>query len=527
MSAEETKAREALQALAPVLNGLSTQVCVFDGAMTVIAANDAFCAFAESIVANTVAAGHGETNRGAAWGLVLVAVGEAAPGVRAGAEAVRRGELVRSEHEYSVRIAGKLRFFALCLRVITLNGESLLLLEQQDVTARNLLSRRLLRAERAEGAELLASGVAHDLNNLLLVINGYTDLVSRGAGDAAAADREEISRAIKSASALTQQLLVMRPGALRSSTVSINPVIKDLTRLLTKLAGDDVTLELQLDEQVGRVQSEPALIQQVLSNLVSNAREAMPRGGRITVSSQNLVISETGEATPLHIPPGHWVVLRVHDTGLGMDESTLKHAFEPFFSTKTDEDAAGLGLSIVEELVHQAKGHVRLSSVEGQGTTVDVYLLGLEASQAQMFATALTPATRRATLLIVEDNKAVRELLQRMLRGAGYHVLVASGPGEARAISESSAQPIHLLLTDVVMSDMSGPLLARELQRTRPELAVVLMSGYSGSSVAQREEWLPSAVFLEKPFTAAHVLRTVQEALDSAQRAAGSRPASR
>ena|GEM_PF-4420958 len=527
MSAEDIKAREALQALAPVLNGLSAQVCVFDSAMTVIAANDAFCAFADSIVANTVGVTHGETNRGAAWGLVLVAVGDAAPGVRAGAEAVRRGELVRSEHEYSARIGGKLRFFSLSLRAVTLGGESVLLLEQQDVTARNLLTRRLLRAERAEGAELLASGVAHDLNNLLLVINGYTDLVSRGAGESAAADREEISRAIKSASALTQQLLVMRPGALRASTVSVNQVLKDLTRLLTKLAGDDATLEIQLDEQVGRVQCEAALIQQVLSNLVSNAREAMPRGGRISVSSQNLVIPETGERTPLNIPPGHWVVLRVHDTGRGMDENTLRHAFDPFFSTRADDDAAGLGLAMVEELAHRANGHVRLSSVEGQGTTVDVYLPGLEASHAQMFATALTPTTRRATLLIVEDNKAVRELLQRMLRGAGFHVLVAAGPGEARAISDSSAQPIHLLLTDVVMSDMSGPLLARELQRTRPELAVVLMSGYSGASVAQREEWLPTAVFLEKPFTAAHVLRTVQEALDNAQRAAGSRPANR
>jgi DNA-binding NtrC family response regulator len=182
---------------------------------------------------------------------------------------------------------------------------------------------------------------------------------------------------------------------------------------------------------------------------------------------------------------------------------------------------------MVDEIVQRAHGHVRMTSVEGQGTTVDVYLPGLEASHGQFFSTSLAPTARRSTLLIVEDNTAVRELLQRMLRGAGYHVLVAAGPGEARAISESSAQPIHLLLTDVVMSDMSGPLLARELQRTRPELAVVLMSGYSGATCAQREEWLPAAVFLEKPFTAAHVLRTVQEALDAAQRASGPRASTR
>jgi CheY-like chemotaxis protein len=253
----------------------------------------------------------------------------------------------------------------------------------------------------------------------------------------------------------------------------------------------------------------------------------MPRGGRIVLSSHNLVIAESAERTAANIPAGHWVVLRVHDTGQGMNENTLKHAFDPFFSTKADDDTAGLGLWMVEEIVHRARGHVRITSTEGQGTTVDVYLPGLEASQGQFFSTSLAPTARRSTLLIVEDNTAVRELLQRMLRGAGYHVLVAAGPGEARAISESSAQPIHLLLTDVVMSDMSGPLLARELQRNRPELAVVLMSGYSGATVAQRDEWLPTAVFLEKPFTAAHVLRTVQEALDVAQRAAATRASAR
>lgn len=518
----DIKAREAREALAPVIDGLSTQVCVFDNAMTVVVANDAFCAFADSIVANTLRAGQGETNRGAAWGLVMIAAADHAPAVRAGAEAVKSGALARSEHELCVRIAGKPRFFWLCLSAITVGAASFLLLEQRDVTAQSLLTSRLLRAQRAEGAELLASGIAHDLNNLLLVINGYTDLVSRGAGESLAADREEISRAIKSASALTQQLLLMRPGARNNTTASTNQILRDLTRLLTKLAGDEVTLELQLDEQVGRVQLEAAQIQQVLSNLVNNACEAMPAGGRITVSSQNLVIPEAGERSAPNIPPGHWVVLRVHDTGRGMDGPTLKQAFDPFFTTKTADDSAGLGLSMVEELVHRAGGHVRLASVEGQGTTVDVYLPGLEAANGQAFSTSLPPTARRATLLVVEDNKAVRDLLQRMLRGAGYHVLVAAGPNEAREISESFAQPIHLLLTDVVMSDMSGPLLARELQRTRPELAVVLMSGYSGTSCAQREEWLPTAVFLEKPFTAAHVLRTVQEALDKAGQAPAS-----
>jgi signal transduction histidine kinase/CheY-like chemotaxis protein len=485
--------------------------------MGVLASNDAFRVFADSVVASTPPKA-GETNR-AAWPILQMALGEDAAPVRAGIERVKQGELAYFEHDYAVRIAGKLRFFTLKVQACELSGDKAMLLEQHDVTAQRLLERRLMRAERAEGAELLASGVAHDLNNLLLVINGYTDLVTRSATDASASDREEISRAIKSASGLTQQLLSMRPSAVRNSTVNANQVLKELSRLFTKLAGDDITLELQLDEQVGRVQCEAPLIQQILANLVTNAHDAMSNGGRIVVSTHNLIVTEGSAPTPENIPvgpTGHWVVLRVHDTGNGMDEATLKRAFEPFFTTRNDDDARGLGLWIVDEIVRRARGHVRVTSTAGQGTTVDVYLPGLEASQGQLFATSLSPSARRATLLVVEDNTAVRELLQRMLRGAGYHVLVAAGPGEARAISESSTQPIHLLLTDVVMSDMSGPLLARELQRTRPDLAVVLMSGYSGATCAQREEWLPSAVFLEKPFTAAHVLRTVEEALSAA-----------
>jgi two-component system, cell cycle sensor histidine kinase and response regulator CckA len=519
---QDIKAREALLALTPVLNGMSTQVCVLDSAMTVVAANESFGVFADSIVSHTLGANRNDTHRGASWGLILVAAGDAAPAVRAGAEAVKRGELACFEHDYAARIAGKLRFFALRITAVKLDGDELLVLEQRDVTARKLLERRLLRAERAEGAELLASGVAHDLNNLLLIINGYTDLVGRGSSESNAADREEISRAVKSASLLTQQLLTMRPSALRSSTVSVNDILKDLKRFFTKLAGDDNTLELQLDEQVGRVQCEAPQLQQLVANLITNARDAQQGGGLITLSTHNVVVAESADksASAALVPPGHWVVVRVHDTGRGMTEATLKHAFDAFFSTKAEDDSAGLGLWIVDEIVRRARGHVRIASSEGQGTTVDVYLPGLEASQGLFFAPSIAPSARRATLLVVEDNTAVRELLQRMLRGAGYHVLVAAGPGEARAISESSSQPIHLLLTDVVMSDMSGPLLARELQRARPDLAVVLMSGYSAATTAQREEWLPTAVFLEKPFTAAHVLRTVQEALDAASKPA-------
>jgi CheY-like chemotaxis protein len=231
------------------------------------------------------------------------------------------------------------------------------------------------------------------------------------------------------------------------------------------------------------------------------------------VSTHNLVVDADSIEVGKAIPPGHWLVMRVHNTGDGMDPAILERAFEPFFTTKTDDDEAGLGLWVVSELVRRSRGHVRLSSEPAQGTTVDVYLPGLEATPGHLFSNSLAPARLRATVLVVEDNTAVRDLLQRVLRGAGYHVLVASGPAEARAITEGTAQPIHLVLTDVVMSDMSGPLLARELQRSRPEMAVVLMSGYSGAACLQRHECAPGALFLEKPFTASHVLQTVQEAL--------------
>jgi CheY-like chemotaxis protein/anti-sigma regulatory factor (Ser/Thr protein kinase) len=352
------------------------------------------------------------------------------------------------------------------------------------------------------------------------------DLISRGLGSdpTCAADREEISRAIKGASALTQQLLSMRPNATPGSTVSLNQVIKDLARLLCKLGGEDVTVELQLDDQVGRAQIEAPVVQHILSELVRNARDACTRGGRIVVSTHNLVVGDGSIELAKAIPHGHWLVMRVHDTGAGIDPVLLPRVFEQFFTTRVGDDEAGLGLWVVDELARRCQGHVRLTSVPGEGTTVDVYLPGLEAREGQLFANSLERAVPRATVLVVEDNTAVRDLLQRVLRGAGYHVLVASGPAEARAISEGTAQPIQLLLTDVVMSDLTGPLLAAELQRARPDLAVVLMSGYSGAACLQREGVAAGTVFLEKPFTASHVLQTVQQALDAAR---VSRPARR
>lgn len=497
--------------LQPIVDTLSTQVCVFDQAMTVLSANAAFRAFAESVVAQTFGPDGSEAHAGAAWGLLLVAAGADAAAIRTGVEALKRGDQPCYQRDYAVRVRGKLHFFGMRMHALDLGGRRTLMLEQTDITAQKLLERRVLKAERAEGAELFASGVAHDINNLLLVISGYTDLVSRTAdvNDAAAADRDEIMRAIKAASALTQQLLAMRPDGPRSSTVSVNQAIRDVARLLSKLAGDSISVELQLDADVGRIQGESLLIQQLLADLVRNARDAMARGGQVTVSTHNLVIDASSPEQVRDLPHGHWVVIRVHDTGAGMDEATLERAREPFFSTKADDDCAGLGLWVVSELVRGMRGELRIASVPGSGSTVDVYLPGLEHVPGQIFTSSLIPAGPRATILVVEDNTAVRELLQRVLRGAGYHVLVAAGPSEARDISQGSAQPIHLLLTDSAMSDMTGLTLARELKRTRSELAVVLMSGFS----AQRDEPSAGMMFLEKPFTASHVLRTVEEAL--------------
>jgi CheY-like chemotaxis protein len=256
-------------------------------------------------------------------------------------------------------------------------------------------------------------------------------------------------------------------------------------------------------------------LQQILMNLVVNARDAMPNGGKIVVSTSNVRIHD-GEILSAEVPPGDYVVMSVNDTGQGMDAATRARIFEPFFTTKEVGKGTGLGLSTVYGITRQSGGHVWVFSELGQGTTFKIYLPRVNEpprAPSDPAAPPLFVAEAPATILIVEDNKAVRELIERVLSGAGYTVHLAGNPMEARELCAKAGEKIDLMLTDVVMPDMSGPTLARQLRAARPDMKVVLMSGYSGAALQQRDEAIADVAFLEKPFSSGQVLRAVRAAL--------------
>jgi signal transduction histidine kinase/ActR/RegA family two-component response regulator len=522
---EET-VRESHRFLQSALDALSTQIVIVDGSMTIVAANQRWRGFVEALAPAWPNAGVG-ANYFALWQQLFPFQSASVEPVEQGVKSVLRGERTAFTHEYSTRHELKWRYHSLTATRFEERGTQLIAIEHEDVTERKQLEQQFLHAQKMEAIGQLAGGVAHDFNNLLLVMGGYADLLRRSMaeGDARVADVGEISHAVSAAAALTQQLLAFsRQQRMSPCVLSINTVVNDLHKMMRRLIGEDIHYGMELAEDLGMVNADPGQIQQVLMNLVVNARDAMPQGGRISVTTQNLTVGDGDDAAHPEIPRGRYVVLCVNDTGQGMDAATRARIFEPFFTTKEVGKGTGLGLSSVYGITRQSGGHVCVYSELGQGSTFKVFLPRVDAKPfgaAAQESHTLLKAKRAATILVVEDNNAVRDWLQRVLHSAGYNVYVAAGPGEARTLFSEQHRPIDLLLTDVIMPDTSGPVLARELLAANPRLAVVLMSGYSGAALAERDDALPNAAFLEKPFTAAGVVRAVEDTLENTPRRAG------
>jgi len=516
---EET-VRESHRFLKSALDALPNKICIVDGSMTIVSANERWCGFAQSVAPNWPKSGVG-ANYFAFWQKLFSAGEELTDKVREGIDAVLRGHSKGFSHEYNTRIAGKWAWFSLTATRFEERGTYLLAIEHEDITAKKQLEQQFLHSQKMEAIGLLAGGVAHDFNNLLLVIGGYTDLLRKSLpdDDARVPDVDEIGAAVKAAAALTQQLLAFsRQQRLTPRVLNLNGVVSDLRKMMHRLIGEDIQYDMELAQDLGMVNADSGQVQQILMNLVVNARDAMPKGGRILVSTFNLTVEDSELVAHPEIPKGRYVVLSVNDTGQGMDAATRARIFEPFFTTKEVGKGTGLGLSTVYGITRQSGGHVWVYSEVGRGTTFKIFLPRVDARPTQADAFETLPdlsAQRPATIMIVEDNTAVRDLLKRVLRGAGYQVLVAAGPSEARTYCANKGQKIDLMLTDVVMPEMSGPVLAEELRASRPQMSVVLMSGYSGASLTQREDIVAGAAFLEKPFTATSVLRTVRETLES------------
>ncbi|HLH26780.1 MAG TPA: ATP-binding protein [Chloroflexota bacterium] len=399
-------------------------------------------------------------------------------------------------------------------------GGELLVYTFVDITARKGLEAQLQQAQRLEAVGRLAGGVAHDFNNLLTVILGNSELLADrlAADDPRRSFVEEIRDAADGAAALVRQLLAFsRQQVLAPEVLDLNALLAEMRELLQRLAGERVALSIAPGAALGHVQADRSQLQQVILNLVVNARDAMPRGGTLTIETDNFEADATYTARRVPVPPGHYVMLAVGDTGHGMDAATQARIFEPFFTTKEHGKGTGLGLATVYGIVKQSGGYVWVYSEPGQGSTFKVYLPRVDAP-ATPPAPRAAPAVRlegTETVLVVDDEDAVRSLVRAVLEARGYTVLVASGGDEALQVSERHPGAIDLLVTDVVMPGMDGRELVRRLRLTRPDLRVLYASGYTAHTMTRHGVLEPQMVLLQKPFTTEALARKVREALDA------------
>jgi two-component system cell cycle sensor histidine kinase/response regulator CckA len=395
-----------------------------------------------------------------------------------------------------------------------------IILNIRDLTERRRLEEQLRQSQKMEAVGQLAGGVAHDFNNLLTAILGYCNLMLDDIplDNPIRSDLEEVRLAGERAAALTRQLLAFsRRQMLQPQVVDINAIIRQIEKLLRRLISADVELVTDLAPELPPVRVDPASLEQVLMNLAVNARDAMPLGGRLTIETAQVDLDETYAISHADVVPGSYIMLAVGDTGEGMDEATRLRVFEPFFTTKEQGKGSGLGLATVYGIVTQSGGHVWVYSEPGHGTVFKVYLPRAEAVKPVPVAEHERAAARKGgweTVLLVEDESAVRALAREVLRRHGYVVLEARHGVDALRLAERHPDDIHLMITDVVMPHMGGRELAERLIAVRPNMKVLFMSGYTDQAVMDRHI-TPGSAFLQKPFTPQAFARKVRTVLDN------------
>jgi PAS domain S-box-containing protein len=388
-----------------------------------------------------------------------------------------------------------------------------------DVSDRKILEQQLWQAQKLDALGSLAGGVAHDFNNILTAIIGYTDLITQdlAPGDPHADDLGEIHKASDRAAALTRQLLTFsRRQPFEPQSLRLDRVVAEMEKMLQRLLGPAVRLVTAGDEGLSPILADPNQVEQVVMNLAVNSRDAMPQGGTLTVETRNVQLDERYPLERVDIPSGTYVMLTVSDTGTGMDRETLARVFEPFFTTKPKGKGTGLGLATVYGIVKQSRGHILVYSEPGVGTTFKCYFPTTDAP-ARPSGPTLAPASAggHETILLVEDEAPIRALAIAALEREGYRVLAAADGAGAMVIAGAHVGDIHLLLSDGVLSGVRVPELLRRLRAQRPETKVLLMSGYSQEAVFQNEIVEPDTAFLAKPFTVRQLTQRVREVLDT------------
>ena len=402
----------------------------------------------------------------------------------------------------------------------------------EDITERRRTEEALRKSEeqlrqwqRVEAIGRLAGGVAHDFNNLLMTIKGCSELLL-GAFDRRDPRREEVDEILKAAdraTSLTRQLLAFgRRQVLQPQVLDLNAVVMNMDKMLRRLIGEDVQLMTSLDSDLWSVKVDPGMIEQVVMNLAVNSRDAMPNGGKLTIETTNVTHDEEYASHHVSVKPGYYVMLAISDTGCGMDKETKSHLFEPFFTTKETGKGTGLGLSTVYGIIKQSGGNIWTYSEPGLGTTFKIYLPRVEKA-AKVYKPRLKPKETGApggteTILLVEDEEPVRSMVSKVLQNKGYTVLEARHGNEAIEVSERYEGSINLMVTDVIMPQMSGRELAERLTLMRPEMHVLYMSGYPDNAIVQHGVLEPGTSFLQKPFTINALELKVREILDGARK---------
>jgi PAS domain S-box-containing protein len=388
-----------------------------------------------------------------------------------------------------------------------------------DVTERKSLENQLRQAQRMETIGRLAGGVAHDFNNLLTVIKGYCDLLleRKSAAGAFFPQLQHIDKAAEQAASLTRQLLAFsRQQVLQPKVFSLNTLVSNTDSMLRRLISEDVEMVTITCKNIGAIKADPGQMEQVILNLVINARDAMPNGGTLTLETANVELDESYAQSHLATLPGSYVMLAVSDTGMGMDEETQARIFEPFFTTKELGKGTGLGLSMVYGIVKQSGGYIWVHSEIGKGSAFKVYLPRVfehEQAISSPFPASM-PLQGKETILLVEDDPLVRELAFEILQSRGYNVLVAEHPETAIQLCRQHAGKIHLVLTDVVMPGMNGSQMVEEIATMRPGVSVLFMSGYTDTAIIRDGNFDESTAFLQKPFSPTVLGRKVREMLD-------------
>jgi two-component system, cell cycle sensor histidine kinase and response regulator CckA len=388
-----------------------------------------------------------------------------------------------------------------------------------------ILQEELRQSQKMEAVGRLAGGIAHDFNNLLTVISGncQLSLLELKQGDPLKGNIEEITAAAERASSLTRQLLAFsRRQILATKVLDLNAVIRDLDKMLRRLIGENIELVTSLSDSLGPVKTDPAWMEQILINLVVNARDAMPSGGRLNIETANVELDESYAQSHAAPKPGRYIEVCVRDTGIGMSLEVRKHLFEPFFTTKEKGKGTGLGLSTVYGIVRQSGGDISVSGEPGQGTTFKIYLPRVDGTveETREKVTRMELLQGSETILVVEDEEDVRKFVMQVLTKQGYTVLESSCGEEALGLTKERKEPFHMILTDVVMPGMSGRQLAEQLLSLHPKTKVLYMSGYTNNEIFHHGVLKEGINYIPKPFTLDGLTKKVREVLEKDLRSA-------